>query len=67
MSKKSPKKKSDYRGIPSAMCPCGSNLLKIVVAFDHETYEINSYLIDNASCFECGSLLTAPTPLDILL
>jgi hypothetical protein len=57
---------NDYRGIPTCACPsCGSLLLQIVAVFNHETYEIDSYLLDNASCFDCGSLVTAPTPLDV--
>jgi rRNA maturation endonuclease Nob1 len=56
---------SDFRGIPSAACPaCGSNLIQITASFNYETYEIDMYLLDNAECAECGSLLTAPTPLD---
>lgn len=57
---------SDYRGIPTAICLCGSPLLRITATFDSETYEITGYLIDDASCASCGALLTAPTPLDII-
>jgi hypothetical protein len=57
---------NDFRGIPTCACPdCGSSLLRIVATFNYETYEIDSYLIDNAVCFDCGSLVTAPTPLDV--
>ncbi len=56
----------DVRGIPTAICPyCNSNLLQLTVAFDPETYEIELYLIDNATCADCGALLTAPTPSDL--
>jgi hypothetical protein len=57
---------SDYRGIPSPICPCGSNLFRLTATFDSETYEISGYFLDDASCAECGSLVTAPTPLDVL-
>lgn len=40
-------------------------MLSVTVAFDPETYEIELYLIDNASCANCGALLTAPTPADL--
>jgi hypothetical protein len=51
------------RGIPTTCCPmCGTNIFKILVTFD-ENYDIEQYLL-NAECAECGTLLTAPTPLD---
>jgi hypothetical protein len=54
----------DLRGVPTAGCPsCGSELFKIVAAFD-EDYEVCYYFLD-AECWECGSLITAPTPLDL--
>ena len=57
--------KLDARGIPSNECiSCGSTLFTIQAAFD-EDYNINSYLL-NAECAMCGTLLTAPTPLDHL-
>lgn len=57
----------DLRGIPTPICPCcGSSLLRITVQFDHETYEISGYLLDDAQCMECKCLITAPTPLDHL-
>jgi hypothetical protein len=56
----------DLRGIPTAVCPnCGNDELKIVVKFNPETYEISMYGLE-AECFSCDSLLTAPTPLDII-
>lgn len=56
----------DFRGIPTAQCPiCSCNLLNIMVQFDTETYLPVLYTLD-ASCAECGTLLTAPTPLDLL-
>jgi hypothetical protein len=56
----------DLRGIPTALCPsCGCDLINVTVRFDPDTYEICLYLLDNASCGSCGSLLTAPTPVDL--
>jgi hypothetical protein len=53
------------RGIPTAACPCcGSSLFRITAEFDPETYELVSYLLDDAVCASCECLLTAPTPLD---
>ena len=55
----------DARGIPAAACPlCGSKLLRITVEFD-ENYEIVRYLLNDAQCFECKSMITAPTPIDL--
>lgn len=56
---------NDYRGIPTAVCPCGSRLINITAQFDEE-YNVALYLLDNAECYLCGSLLTAPTPLDLV-
>ncbi|MFM7776338.1 MAG: hypothetical protein ACKN96_08165 [Actinomycetota bacterium] len=56
----------DIRGLPTPLCPyCGSDLITITAIFDPDTYEISMYLLDNASCAECGALLTAPTPEDL--
>jgi hypothetical protein len=56
----------DIRGVPTPLCPyCNSDLITITAIFDPETYEISMYLLDNASCAECGALLTAPTPEDL--
>jgi hypothetical protein len=54
----------DARGIPTSTCPnCGSVLFNAVVQFDPTDYEIGMYLLD-ASCKDCGTLITLPTPLD---
>lgn len=59
---------ADFRGIPSPVCPaCGGNLLNITASFNYETYEIDMYLLDNATCAECDALITAPTPVDLIL
>jgi rRNA maturation protein Nop10 len=53
------------RGIPTSECPtCGGNIFKILAMFDNETYEISQYLLD-AECDQCGTLVTAPTPIDM--
>lgn len=55
----------NLRGIPTPEClNCGSTLLRVTVQFDPETYEIAGYLLDDAECYDCGSLITAPTPID---
>ena len=56
----------DLRGIPTPICPyCSGTLFNITASFDPVTYEIEMYLIDNATCAGCGALLTAPTPNDL--
>jgi hypothetical protein len=57
---------SDFRGIPTSACPCGSNLFRITATFDDETYEVSGYFIDDATCAGCNSLITVPTPLDVI-
>lgn len=55
----------DARGIPTTECPvCKTNILLIKACFDPETYEIEIYMLD-AECAECGTMITAPTPLDL--
>lgn len=64
MSSEEPK--LDARGIPTAECPCcGSSWLNVPVTFDGETYEIAAWGTE-ASCFGCGTLVTACTPVDSL-
>lgn len=53
------------RGIPTRECPsCESDIFNVKVVFD-EAYEISGYLLD-AECSFCGTLITAPTPLDLV-
>jgi hypothetical protein len=55
----------DARGIPTRECPnCASTLFTVQVIFD-EDYEIGMYLL-NAECAMCHTLVTAPTPLDLV-
>ena len=51
----------DLRGTPTHECICGSKVFNLPVAF--ENYEIATYYLD-MQCVECGSIYTAPTPLD---
>ena len=51
----------DLRGTPTHVCPCGCNIFNVKVIF--EDYEIGTYFLD-MECAQCGSLATAPTPVD---
>lgn len=51
----------DLRGTPTHVCVCGSNHFYVRAIFDD--YEISTYFLDMI-CAQCGSLATAPTPLD---
>lgn len=53
--------KNDYRGIPTEVCPCGSNMWKVLCRF--EDRKIAMYMLD-MECMCCGSLATAPTEVD---
>lgn len=54
---------SDYRGIPTTVCPCGYDMFIACVTFDDEERSVASYVLDGA-CALCGSLVTLPTPID---
>ena len=51
----------DLRGTPTHVCVCGSNQFMVRAMFDN--YEIATHFLDMI-CVSCGSLLTAPTPVD---
>jgi len=51
---------SDWRGIPTAVCPCGCDLLLVPVVFDAREREISGY-VNTAFCTSCSSMLTVPT------
>ena len=51
----------DLRGTPTHVCVCGSNQFMVRAIFDD--YEIATYFLDMI-CANCGSLATAPTPVD---
>ena len=53
---------SDYRGLPTTVCPCGYDMFITCVSFD-EDRTIGEYLIDGACCL-CGSLVTLATEID---
>jgi len=51
----------DVRGVPTHICPCGCNIFNLKVIFYN--FEIASYFLD-MECANCGTLATAPTPVD---
>lgn len=51
----------DIRGVPTHVCPCGCDIFNLKVIF--EDFEIVSYFLD-MECANCGTLATAPTPID---
>lgn len=55
------KKSMDLRGKPTHKCICGSSIWNVKAAF--EDYEIAQYFLE-MECVACGSIATAPTPLD---
>ena len=55
------KLKADYRGIPTEVCPCGSQLWNLQVMFQDKVIAL--YFLD-MECAVCGSLATAPTEID---
>ena len=54
-------KSIDLRGTPTHLCPCGSQIWNLKVIF--EDFEIATYFLD-MECVNCGSVATAPTPVD---
>lgn len=52
----------DMRGTPTHVCPCGCNIWNVKVIFSDN--EIATYFLD-MECANCGSLATAPTPIDV--
>ncbi len=55
-------KSMDIRGTPTKSCPCGCDIWNLKVIFDDDG-EIGMYFLD-MECAECGTLATAPTPID---
>lgn len=51
----------DLRGTPTHVCPCGCNIWNLKVIFNDS--QIATYFLD-MECAQCGSLATAPTPVD---
>lgn len=54
-------KAMDLRGTPTHLCVCGSQIWNVKVVFDN--FEIGTYFLD-MECASCGSIATAPTPVD---
>ena len=54
---------SDYRGMPTFVCPCGSDMFLIAAIFDGDTQEPGMYLLDGV-CISCGAVVTVPCPAD---
>ena len=52
----------DIRGEPTSVCPCGSQTWNVKTMFGDDG-EIDMYFLD-MECAECGTLATAPTPID---
>ena len=52
----------DIRGTATTVCPCGSEIWNLKTTFDDDG-EIGMYFLD-MECAECGTLATAPTPID---
>ena len=55
------KNSMDLRGTPTHECICGCNIFNVKAIFDN--FEIATYFLD-MECAQCGSVATAPTPLD---
>ena len=51
----------DMRGTPTHVCICGCDIWNLKASF--EDYQISTYFLD-MECANCGSLATAPTPVD---
>jgi hypothetical protein len=51
----------DIRGVPTHVCPCGSELWSVKVIF--KDYEVAIYFLE-MECALCGTLATAPTLAD---
>jgi hypothetical protein len=51
----------DLRGTPTHICICGCSIWNLKASF--EDYQISTYFLD-MECANCGSLATAPTPVD---
>ena len=49
------------KNAPLEICVCGSTLCNVKAQF--EEGEISLYMLD-MECYLCGSLATAPTPID---
>jgi hypothetical protein len=57
-----PEDRADYRGTPTYVCPCGSDMFLIAARFD-DTQLPAWYLLDGV-CAHCGALVSVPCPAD---
>lgn len=48
---------------PTFICICGSNTFQTLVIWDEETRLPGAYEM-NMSCYTCGAVCRAPTPID---
>jgi hypothetical protein len=55
--------RSDYRGVPTYVCPCGYDMFLIAAVFDGDTQAPGMYLLDGVCC-HCGGLVTVPCAAD---
>jgi len=55
--------RSDYRGVPTYVCPCGYDMFLIAAIFDGDTQEPGMYMLDGV-CAHCGAIVTVPCPVD---
>lgn len=51
----------DLRGAPTHVCACGCDIWNLKVTFDDN--QISQYFLD-MECVNCGSVATAPTPIN---
>ena len=53
----------DFTGIPTMACLCGCKIFRLNVMWDEETRSVGWYEL-RQECLQCGSITTAPTPID---
>lgn len=53
----------DLQGTPTFACICGCAMFKVTLQWSEATREIAWYDLKQ-TCIECGSVSTAPTPID---
>lgn len=53
----------DLQGTPTFACVCGCAMFNVTVMWEEETREVGWYDLKQ-TCIECGSISTAPTPID---
>lgn len=53
----------DLTGSPTMVCVCGSKMWQLNIMWDEETRAVGWYDLKQ-TCFDCGAIATAPTPID---